>query len=308
MQRTSLIRPALSLAIALAAALTFVRPQTIDAQAGASERTLFVSALDTNGNPVPGLQANDFIIREDGVRREVLRVSRANDPIDIALLVDNSTAARDLIVPMREGLKRFITVISSPDAPPHQVAIIGIGTRPTIFAEYTADAALLNVATGRLFAEPMSGMTLLDAIVEASKGMERREAPRAVIAPVITDGTEFNNRYYRDVIAAMKRAGVSFMPVTVGTFPTGQDEDTRNRSFVLAEGPRDTGGREIRLLSAMAVTGALEKLARELISQYKVVYARPESLIPPEKVEVSTGRPGTTVHGTPARGQKASGA
>jgi len=211
-------------------------------------------------------------------------------------------------VPMREGLKRFIAVISSPDAPPHQVAIIGIGTRPTILAEYTADAALLNAATGRIFAEPMSGMTLLDGIVEASKGIEKREAPRAVIAPVITDGTEFTNRYYRDVIEAMKRAGVSFMPVTVGTFPLGLDEPTRNRAFVIDQGPRDTGGRQVTLLSEMAVTGALEKLARELVSQYKVVYARPESLIPPEKVEISTGRSGTTVHGTPARGQKTSGA
>ena len=47
---------------------------------------------------------------------------------------------------------------------------------------------------------------------------------------------------------------------------------------------------------------ALQKLARELSAQYKVVYGRPESLIPPEKIEVSSGKAGVTMRGAPARG------
>ena len=33
-------------------------------------------------------------------------------------------------------------------------------------------------------------------------------------------------------------------------------------------------------------------MGRELSSQYKVVYGRPDSLIPPEKIEVTHGVPG----------------
>ena len=44
------------------------------------------------------------------------------------------------------------------------------------------------------------------------------------------------------------------------------------------------------LLAETAVEQALLKLARELSSQYKVVYGRPESLIPPEKIEVASAR------------------
>ena len=51
-----------------------------------------------------------------------------------------------------------------------------------------------------------------------------------------------------------------------------------------------------------AVEQALQKLARELSSQYKVVYGRPESLIPPEKIECRRRAPGVTMRGTPARG------
>ncbi len=41
----------------------------------------------------------------------------------------------------------------------------------------------------------------------------------------------------------------------------------------------------------------MERLATELLSQYKVVYSRPESLIPPEKVERVVG----TARGDDAR-------
>ena len=57
------------------------------------------------------------------------------------------------------------------------------------------------------------------------------------------------------------------------------------------------------LLAETAIGQALQKLARELASQYKVVYGRPESLIPPEKIVVGSPRAGITMRGTPARGQ-----
>ena len=47
----------------------------------------------------------------------------------------------------------------------------------------------------------------------------------------------------------------------------------------------------------------MERLATELLSQYKVVYSRPQSLIAPEKVSVSSARPEVVVHGAPARGE-----
>ena len=72
---------------------------------------------------------------------------------------------------------------------------------------------------------------------------------------------------------------------------------------MLDEGTRETGGQYVTLLTESALDPGLQKLARQLSSQYKVVYGRPDSLIPPEKTEVSSARPGVTMRGTPARGQ-----
>ena len=125
-----------------------------------------------------------------------------------------------------------------------------------------------------------------------------------MIVPVITDGTEFTNRYSprrrrRADRAERRPAHGRHRPV----LPTREEHGIRERSFLLDDGPRETGGQHITLLAPTGLDQALERLARELSSQYKVVYGRPESLIPPEKVEVSSARPGVTMRGAPARGE-----
>ena len=147
-----------------------------------------------------------------------------------------------------------------------------------------------------------SGMTLLDAITETSAGLRRREATRAVIVPVITNGVEFTNRYARDVIRSMRDAGVALNAIVIGVLDFDTTEE-RERGLVMDDGTEQTGGEHVTLLTEMAVEQALAKLARQLSSQYKVVYGRPESLIPPEETEVASGRAGVTMRGTPARGQ-----
>ncbi len=268
------------------------------AQSGPRERALFVSALDAKGEPVEGLSVNDFVITEDGRRREVLRVSRAVEPMDIALLVDNSAAADDAISSLRTALGKFVAKM----AEGNQISVIGLAARPTVLVDYTSNVRQLEQGVGRIFAQTNDGMTLLDALIESSTGLRRRENTRAVLVPIITDGTEFSNRYSRDVIAAIREAGASLHAVTIGTFPVATDIQ-REREFTIAGGTRQTGGQRLMLLTELGLDEALQKLARQLSSQYKVVYGRPESFLPPEKIEVAAAKPGVTMRGTPARGQ-----
>jgi VWFA-related protein len=263
------------------------------------ERTLFVSAVDDKGEPVEGLGPEAFVVRENNQRREVLRVSRATEPIDIALLVDNSQAADQEITFIRDALSKFVATM----APDNRIALIALADRPTVLVEYTGDVKRLNDGIGRLFAMSGSGMTLLDAIVETSRGMEKREGPRAVIVPVVTDGTEFTNRYSKDVVAALKRASASLHALTMGPFYHSEEHATRERSFLLDEGPRATGGQRVTLLAPNGLIPATQRLARELSSQYKVVYGRPDSLFGFDELEITSAKAGVTVRGTPARGE-----
>jgi len=293
-----LTRPAL-LTISAAFAAVATLATTPEASQAAREGTMYVSAVDRDGEPVAGLEPDAFVIREDGARREVLRVSAANDPIDIAILVDNSVGITDEITFLRTSLSNFVAKM----APGNHVALIGLADRPTILVDYTDDTKRLSDAIGRLFPMSQSGMTLLDAIFETAQGLARRETPRAVMVPVVTDSVEFTNRYSKDVVRALLQVNTALHAVTIGQFYHSEEHSVRERSFLLDAGPRETGGQRISLLSPHALDQSLQRLARELSAQYKVVYGRPQSLIAPERAEVSSARTGVTMRGTRARGE-----
>jgi VWFA-related protein len=297
MRTTSRQRPGLVGALGIALALALALPPAVGAQ-GPRERTMFVSAVDQKGEPIEGLAPDDFVIREDGATREVLRVSHASEPIDIAFLIDDSAASQSLIPRVREALRSFIAKMSMGN----QIAIVGLADRPTILTNYTANTKLLQDGIGLLWPRTRAGTTLMDALYEVSRGLERRETPRAVIIPIITDGGDFPNRQYEQVMPEVKRAGAAIHAIAIGNFSSTSHDELRNRSRVLSDGTRETGGQRISLLSEISVQQALDRLGRELSSQYKVVYGRPESLIPPEKIEVSARRPGITMRGTLERG------
>ena len=291
--------PALALGTSLLAALFAISGRTTAAQTP-REQTLYVSAVDDKGEPVEALGPEAFVVREDGVRREVLRASRATEPIDIALLLDDSRAAERDIPFIRDATTKFVAEMSK-DNP---TAIVGLAERPTILADYTTNPKPLADGIGRIFALPNSGMTLLDAVVEVTRGLDKRSGPRAAIIAVVTDGPEFTNRFSHDVTQTLVRAHVPFYVVAVGQFNISNEQEIRERAFFLDEGPRLSGGARASLVAASGIEPALLKFGRELQDQYKVVYSRPESLIPPQKVEVSSARAGITMHGAPARGDK----
>jgi hypothetical protein len=188
-------------------------------------------------------------------------------------------------------------------APANQIAVIGLADRPTIITDYTNDPKKLAEAV-KILAMPSSGMTLLDGLVETSRGLKKRETPRAVLLPVVTDGTEFTNYYSKDVVREMVEAGAQLHLIGIGRFLHSEEHSTRERSFLLTEGPRGTGGSETTILASTGLDQAMQRLARELSSQYKVVYSRPESLIPPEKVDISSARADLTMRGSQARDQR----
>lgn len=269
----------------------------MSAQADNRERTLFVSAVDDKGEPVEGLGPDAFIIREDGQRREVLRVSKATEPIDLALLADNSQAASQHLTFIREGLSSFVAAMGGQ----HRMALIGLAERPTILAPYTTDSARLTAAIGRFFPIAGSGMTLMDGLYEASRGL-RRDSVRAVFVPVLTDGIEFTSRYSKDVVRELRESSVAVHAVTIGRFLYSDEHSIREREFLLDDAPKATGGQRITLLAPHALPATMQRLARELSSQYKVVYGRPDSRYGGH-AEISAGRRGLTVRGTPARGE-----
>jgi len=272
-------------------------------RANSRERSLYVSVVDQNGAPVPNLGPTDFIVKEDNLTREVLRVQPAVEPMQIAVLVDTSQAARDDIPHIRQALPTFVTDLTRPNdaGRKNEIAIVGIGERPTILAEYSSDPSQVQKGIDRIWALQNAGMYLLDALIEVSQGLRKREAPRPVIISIATSGQEFSNRQHDQAIDPLKSVGAAYYALSLGQPDVGLGTEARERAIVLDEGPRATGGYQAQLLSSMALAPKLKELAAQLTQQYKVTYSRPESLIPPEKITVSAAKAGLVARGTPVK-------
>jgi hypothetical protein len=267
------------------------------------ERILYVSVVDQKTHaPVKSLGTDAVIVKEDGVRREVLRVSPATTPMPVAILIDNSQGASATISDLRRALTTFVRELDGIGP----IALITVADRPTIHLDYTTDQKRLLDAAGRVFSVPESGATLLDAIVEAGNGLAKRESDRAAMVLVTTEHTEFSTLHYSQVLESLTKSG-AMMSAIVFTHPSRSlsSDEARNRAFVLDRGPKDSGGVRFDVLTSLSYEGRMRELAAILKHQYRVVYARPDSLIPPERLEVDAANSSFAAYGAPARGQKA---
>jgi hypothetical protein len=105
---------------------------------------------------------------------------------------------------------------------------------------------------------------------------------------------EFSNRYYEQVLDEIGKARTTLHVVALGQPSENLSDEVRNRNQVIAIGTERTGGRRDHALAVTAAAPQMKKLAAELLTQYVVTYVRPETLIPPQKIEVTVTKPGLT--------------
>ena len=270
--------------------LALIHPGSAFAQA--TEPVVHASVIDDRGAPVTSLTATDFVVSEDGAAREVLRVDRASDPMQIAVLVDTSAAVEPYVNDLRRALKSFFHGLAGNN----ELALIEFGDRPAVLVDYTSDRARLAEGADRVFARPNSGARLLDAIIETSKGLRTREGARSAIVVITAEGPEFSDRYHEAVLEELRRTDTSLYAfVLARTRRPLRDRNAQERDITLADGTQLTGGRREILLTSMALDRALHTLSTQLENQYVVAYSRPGSLVTPHALDIRVTRPGLTV-------------
>ena len=67
-----------------------------------AERAALVTVLAEAGAPIRDLAAKDFIVKEDGQKREVVLASLATDQLNVALMLDVAQPPRGAALPTQE--------------------------------------------------------------------------------------------------------------------------------------------------------------------------------------------------------------
>ena len=228
-------------------------------------------------------------MREDGTRREVLRVTPATTPQSVAIIIDNSQAVAPAIADLRKALTTFLTTID------------GIGPVAISRSQTARRSSKITRPTRSHSRTRPTGCSMCQAAVHAAGrhrgGRQRRRATRVgscghprrrdrehrVQPSAVPGRVEGPLGQRRD--DARGRAGQP-----AGSFLT---DEARNRATVLDRGPRESGGMRMDVLTSMSFEPRLKDLGGMLKNQYRVVYARPESLIPPEKSRSLLWKAGT---------------
>ena len=286
----------------VAAALSTSQP---NAQAGLTEanssRTVYVSASrDPRATPVTDLVLQEFLLREDGQPRAILRVEPAVAPMQIAVLVDDNGSGI-----FRSGLARFIQRLQgqaefSSAASPVQVMRI---------VDYTANMTTLANGLVKLGVRPGTpdGGQLLEGILQSAIDLRKREAQRGVIVVLTVGGEEHSTVRADFVLDEIVRSGAILHVVSVArsalrstvpiTTAASLLEENLNLQEVLGEGPKQSGGRIVESVASAGMFDGLQQIADELLHQYAVVYDRPGHVRSLPKLNISVTRPGVQVRG-----------
>jgi VWFA-related protein len=291
---------ALLLALLASLVVAILVPSRLTAQLAGVERTILATAVDRDGAPVAGLTAADFTVREGGRARTVVSAAPSTRPLFVVLMIDDSGLG---LQSMREGAAAFIELLRDQAA----VAIVTTGGRNIKLTDFTNSRATLMAAINKVYARNVTGSFLTDGIVEVAREFIEREAIRTAIVSMGVEGQDFSDVRPDEVFRTIQQSATRLYMVRLGQPLIGRSnalDDLRGESFadestrfnaILGQAPPRSGGRIEQLASHTGIPRVMQSFAAELIGQYEVTYASPDSSPVDVRLEVGTTRPGLRV-------------
>jgi VWFA-related protein len=257
-------------------------------------RTVTVSITDSEGRTPDTLTPEEVAVLENGVARDIAKVERDTRPLSVAILVDSSQEIQSVY---RLYIMDAVAAVIAKLPEGAHYTLWTTGDRPKKIVDLTDDKGAAQKALVRVV--PAGGNTMLDALVEASKELKKREGDRTAVFVVTGRTIDFSNRdRYRVVDEAQKNADLFlFVAFEEGTAPF---ESRTDYDYVIDKLSRLTGGRAERPISALGAKNIIMKVGADLQNPWKVGYATvPE--IKERKIEVQISRPGLKVRVGPTR-------
>jgi len=250
------------------------------------EKILYLSALDAKGNAVADLKATDVLVREDNQDREVVSVKVSTQPLQIVLLADTTKEAGDtgmmsrqdttagaaeLIRDIRVALTAFSQDIMAA-SPGSKIEVMEFGQAAVPVAKLTSNLADIEKGINRLFPKPNADSVLLEAIVEASKTLDKAKATRPVITVLnIEPSNEQSRQEPQKMVEELQKSHAQLWAVSLQKTQSTNER----RGVVLGTLTKNTGGRRESIVGQAALENLFKQFAANLLGQYEVTYRRP---------------------------------
>jgi len=261
-------------------------------------RTVYVSVLNKSGAPVTDLSADDFLVKEGGKDREIVRAGMTAVPLRIAVVVDDNGTGI-----FRAGVAKFIERLQGRA----EFALSTVEGQHLRLVDYTSNLERVLAALSQLSARPATndGGQLLEGIFETAKDLQKRRAPRPIIVVLTVGGEEHSTLPAHHVLEELEKSGAALNVIAINSSalramvtvskPGALLESNLNLSEVLGDGPKQSGGKRDEIVASAGIFSGLQELAEALRNQYAVSFSRPDRPKDTEKLSVSVKRSGLTV-------------
>jgi Ca-activated chloride channel family protein len=218
-----------------------------------------VSVTDIWDRPIAGLRKEDFHLYEDNVEQKIAYLSNEEAPASVGLIFDSSGSMANKIETSIAAVDQFFKT----NLPGDEFLLVKFSDRPHLMTGFTDD---IEEISGWLHSIRAGGWTALhDAIYLGVQKMKKaKNARRALL--VLSDGGDNNSRYSAPEIRNLVREA------DVRVYSVGLLLGLLQGSRLLEKISEETGGRMIKVRKLDELPSAIEKLSRDLRSQYVLGY------------------------------------
>ena len=281
--------PVVALALAGAVAASASAQQQPTFRSGAKTVAIFATVLSSDGRLVPGLEAGDFEVLDNGKPVELTLFDNEVTPFTATLALDTSVSMTANIGRVQEAAEQFVIRML-----PEDRAAVGYFNDQIFFSpRFTSDRDALSkyIRTEMRFG---NGTVLWDAIDASIDRLEVVEGRKVVVA--LTDGDDYGSRTgFGDLRNRARDEEVMVYSIGFASdYFNGVSRVKSKPSSNLKKLAQETGGGFFELKKTDDLNATFTRVIQELHSQYALAFMPAVLDGKVHKLEVRVKKPGMT--------------
>jgi len=222
---------------------------------------LYTTVTD-KGRPVPGLQASNFKVFEDGAIQKIESFEYVkNLPLTLGVLIDTSAS---MLESLPEAQAAALSFLDFSVGPKDRAFTVSFDNEPYLLTKMTNRKDRIFRSLAGLRAE--GSTALYDAIIYGLYQFTGVKGKKALV--ILSDGKDTASKFdYETLVEYVKKAGISIYGI--GLKISGADLEVKYKLNKLAQA---TGGQTFYVDSAKNLESVYRQINDDLRSQYMLTY------------------------------------
>jgi len=245
----------------------------------AETKTALVRVTDLKNRSIPGLNADDFEVLENGTPREIISVERSEAPFNLVLLLDVSGSVENYVNFIRKAARNFVDTVGAQD----RVAIVIFNEDVKLLSTFTTDKGKLSTSLDTFDAG--GGTAYYDALAYTIADTLRPLKGERTAIVVLTDGDD-NRSFlaFDSLTGSIQESGALIYPlyVTSGLIALAAqnlnaDIDPLRKKYMSLTAKSEGEGEKLAQMSGgvyypITQIGQIQKAYEDIVLQMRSAY------------------------------------